>query len=109
MGDGAAANVIMSEEALNKYGVTPLARIVSWGVAAVEPTLMGVGPVEAVRTALKRARLELDDIDILELNEVGTVLVWWNMLADLYSGFRSAVDRGAERTWILKRESQYVR
>jgi len=69
MGDGAAANVVMSEEALKRYGVKPLARIVSWGVAAVDPNYMGIGPVEAVRTALKRASLKLDDIDLIELNE----------------------------------------
>jgi len=69
MGDGAAANVIMSGDALEKYGVKPLARIVSWGIAAVEPTLMGIGPVEAVREALARAHLSLDELDIIELNE----------------------------------------
>lgn len=70
MGDGAAANVVMSGDALEKYGVKPLARIVSWGVAAVEPHLMGIGPVEAVRMALARAKLSMDDMDIIELNEV---------------------------------------
>lgn len=70
MGDGAAANVVMSEEALKRYGVKPLARIVSWGISAVEPTIMGIGPVEAVKQALRRASLKLDEIDIIELNEV---------------------------------------
>lgn len=74
MGDGAAANVVMSEEALKKYGVKPLAKVVSWGVAAVDPNFMGIGPVEAVRMALKRAKLELGDIDLIELNEVSFVL-----------------------------------
>ncbi|KAG8880457.1 hypothetical protein FRB97_000758 [Tulasnella sp. 331] len=69
MGDGAAANVVMSEDALKKYGVTPLARIVSWGVAAVDPNYMGIGPVDAVKQALKRANLALEDIDLIELNE----------------------------------------
>ncbi|KAG8948662.1 hypothetical protein FRC04_009427 [Tulasnella sp. 424] len=69
MGDGAAANVVMSEEALKRYGVKPLARIVSWGISAVEPTIMGIGPVEAVKQALRRANLKLDEIDIIELNE----------------------------------------
>ncbi|KAG8900941.1 hypothetical protein FRC00_010002 [Tulasnella sp. 408] len=59
----------MSEEALKRYGVKPLARVVSWGISAVDPTIMGIGPVEAVRQALKRASLKLDEIDIIELNE----------------------------------------
>lgn len=71
MGDGAAANVIMSEQGLEKYGVTPLAKILSWGVSAVDPIYMGIGPVEAVRMALGRAKLTLEDIDLIELNEVG--------------------------------------
>ncbi|KAG8965166.1 hypothetical protein FRC03_000873 [Tulasnella sp. 419] len=69
MGDGAAANVVMSEEGLKRYSVKPLARVVSWGISAVDPTLMGLGPVGAVRKALEKASLKLDDIDILELNE----------------------------------------
>lgn len=73
MGDGAAANVVMSEEAVKKYGVKPLAKVVSWGIAAVDPNYMGIGPVEAVRTALRRAKLELGDIDLIELNEVSPV------------------------------------
>jgi acetyl-CoA acyltransferase 2 len=75
IGDGAAANVVMSGEALEKYGVKPLARIVSYGIAAVEPHLMGIAPVGAVRTALQRASLKIDDIDIIELNEVSSSLV----------------------------------
>ncbi|KAG9007778.1 hypothetical protein FRB94_001682 [Tulasnella sp. JGI-2019a] len=69
MGDGAAANVIMSEDALKKYGVKPLARIVSWGLAAVDPNYMGIGPVEAVRSALRKGNLSLEDMDLIELNE----------------------------------------
>ncbi len=69
MNDGAAACVIMSESAVKKYGVKPLARIVAFAAAGVEPEFMGVGPVKAVPKALKRAGMSLSDIDIVELNE----------------------------------------
>ena len=67
--DGAAANVIASEEALTKYNLKPLARIVSYGVTGCEPSLMGIGPVEASRVALKRAGLSIADMDLIEVNE----------------------------------------
>lgn len=67
--DGAAANVVASDEAVKRYGLKPLARIVSYGVTACEPTIMGIGPVEATKMALKRANLTLDDIDLFEVNE----------------------------------------
>lgn len=67
--DGAAANVIASEDALTKYGLKPLARIVSYGVTGCEPSLMGIGPVEASRVALKRAGLTIADMDLIEVNE----------------------------------------
>ena len=58
-----------SEEAVNKHGLKPMARIVSWGVVGVDPTIMGIGPVPAIKQALERAELTLDDIDLFELNE----------------------------------------
>ena len=67
--DGAAANVIASEEAVKKYGLKPLARVVSYGITACEPSIMGIGPVEATRLALSRAGLSIADMDIIELNE----------------------------------------
>ncbi|WFC94857.1 acetyl-CoA C-acyltransferase [Malassezia brasiliensis] len=67
--DGAAANVVASEEALTKYNLKPLARIVSYGVTACEPSLMGIGPVEASRLALKRAGLSIANMDLIEVNE----------------------------------------
>ena len=69
LNDGAAAMLVVSADAINKYGLTPKARIVSSGVAGVEPNIMGIGPVAATQLALKRARLTLADIDIIELNE----------------------------------------
>lgn len=69
--DGAASLVIAGEEALN--GRKPLARIVSWGVAGVDPAVMGIGPVPASRIALKRAGLSIDDIDLVEINEAFAV------------------------------------
>ncbi|ORY94713.1 Thiolase, N-terminal domain-domain-containing protein [Syncephalastrum racemosum] len=67
--DGAAALIVASEDAVNKYGLKPLARVVSWQASAVEPTLMGLGPVPAIQGALKRAKLELSQMDLIEVNE----------------------------------------
>ncbi len=69
LNDGAAAVYILSGNALNKYGVTPKARIVSSAVVGVEPRIMGIGPVGATHKALAKAGLTLNDIDIIELNE----------------------------------------
>lgn len=67
--DGAAALVIASASAVKTHGWTPLTRIVSWGVAGVDPSIMGIGPCPAIRTALKRAGLSLSDISLVEINE----------------------------------------
>ena len=69
LNDGAAAILLASEDAIKKYDLKPKARIVSSGVAGVEPRIMGIGPVEASNMALKRAGLTMKDIDIIELNE----------------------------------------
>jgi acetyl-CoA acetyltransferase family protein len=69
LNDGAAAILLASDEAILKYKLNPKARIVSSGVAGVEPRIMGIGPVEAANMALRRAGLTMKDIDILELNE----------------------------------------
>lgn len=67
--DGAAATLIVSEDALKQYNLTPKAKIISAAAVGVEPRIMGIGPVEAARKALKRANLTWDNIDIIELNE----------------------------------------
>jgi 3-oxoadipyl-CoA thiolase len=69
LNDGAAALLIASEEACREHGLEPLARVVGTAVAGVEPRVMGLGPVPAVRTLLDRAGLALDDVDLFELNE----------------------------------------
>ena len=69
LNDGAAATIIASAEAVKKYNLKPLARIVSSAVVGVEPRIMGIGPVEATNKALVKAGLTLDQIDIIELNE----------------------------------------
>jgi acetyl-CoA acyltransferase len=69
LNDGAAATIIASEEAIKKYKLKPLARIVSSAVVGVEPRIMGIGPVEASNKALAKAGLTMDDIDVIELNE----------------------------------------
>jgi acetyl-CoA C-acetyltransferase len=69
LNDGAAAVVIMSDTRAGELGLTPLARIVSTGVTALSPEIMGLGPVEASRQALQRAGMSIDDIDLVEINE----------------------------------------
>lgn len=69
LNDGAAALVIMSDTKARELGLTPLARIVSTGVSALSPEIMGYGPVEASRQALRRAGLGIGDIDLVEINE----------------------------------------
>ncbi|QKW50273.1 acetyl-CoA C-acetyltransferase [Streptomyces buecherae] len=69
LNDGAAALVIMSDTKARELGLTPLARIVSTGVSALSPEIMGYGPVEASRQALARAGLTIGDIDLVEINE----------------------------------------
>ncbi len=69
LNDGAAATIIASDEAVKKYNLNPLARIVSSAVVGVEPSIMGIGPVEATKSALEKAGLTLDQMDIIELNE----------------------------------------
>ncbi len=67
--DGGAAVVVMPLNEAEKRGLKPLGRIVSWGIAGVDPKIMGSGPVPASRIALKKAGLSLDDIDLIEVNE----------------------------------------
>lgn len=69
LNDGAAATIIASEDAVKKYGLKPMARIVSSAVVGVEPRIMGIGPVEASNKALVKAGLTMEDMDIIELNE----------------------------------------
>ncbi|MFG1737293.1 acetyl-CoA C-acetyltransferase [Micromonospora chalcea] len=69
LNDGAAAVVIMSAERASELGLTPLARIVSTGVTGLSPEIMGLGPVEASKQALKRAGMTIDDVDLVEINE----------------------------------------
>jgi acetyl-CoA C-acetyltransferase len=69
LNDGAAAVVVMSDTRAAQLGLTPLARIVSSGVTGLNPEIMGMGPVEASRQALKRAGMSIDDIDLVEINE----------------------------------------
>ncbi|WP_448315170.1 acetyl-CoA C-acetyltransferase [Streptomyces sp. CO7] len=69
LNDGAAALVIMSDTKARELGLTPLARIVSTGVSGLSPEIMGLGPVEASRQALKRAGMSVSDVDLWEINE----------------------------------------
>ena len=67
--DGAAAILLASGEAVEKYGLKPMAKLVSWGQGGVDPKIMGVGPVPASRQAMAKAGLKIEDIDLVEANE----------------------------------------
>jgi len=69
LNDGAAAVVVMSDTRAKDLGIKPIARVVSTGLSALEPEFMGLGPIDASRQALKRAKMTIDDIDIVEINE----------------------------------------
>ncbi|KJH42049.1 acetyl-CoA C-acetyltransferase [Dictyocaulus viviparus] len=67
--DGAAAMVIAGNEAVEKYGLKPLVRVVSYATVGCDPTIMGIGPAPAIRQILSKTGLRIDDIDIFEVNE----------------------------------------
>ncbi|MBI4241081.1 MAG: thiolase family protein, partial [Candidatus Rokubacteria bacterium] len=69
IGDGASACVVMEARRAERMGLTPLARVLATAAAGVHPTIMGIGPIPAVRKVLKKAGLTLDQIDLIELNE----------------------------------------
>jgi acetyl-CoA acetyltransferase family protein len=67
--DGAAAVLLVSEDALQRYNLKPMARVVASAVAGVDPSVMGLGPIPATRKVLERAGLTIGDLDLIELNE----------------------------------------
>jgi len=69
IGDGAAAVVISSDAWAERNGVRPIGRLVAWGIAGVDPSIMGIGPAPAARKALEKAGLSLDDMDLVDINE----------------------------------------
>jgi acetyl-CoA C-acetyltransferase len=69
LNDGAAAAVVMSRARADELGITPIARVLSTGVTALEPELMGLGPIESSRQALARAGMTIGDVDVVEINE----------------------------------------
>jgi acetyl-CoA C-acetyltransferase len=69
LNDGAAAAVVISQTRAEELGIEPLARIISTGVSALEPELMGLGPIDSTRQALDRAGMTIDDVDVVEINE----------------------------------------
>jgi acetyl-CoA C-acetyltransferase len=69
LNDGAAAAVVMSRARADELGITPIARVLSTGVTALEPELMGLGPIESSRQALRRAGMSMGDVDLVEINE----------------------------------------
>ena len=73
LNDGAAATIIASSSAVEKYSLKPLAKIVSSAIVGVEPRIMGIGPVKATNKALAKAGLNMEDIDVIELNEAFAV------------------------------------
>ena len=75
LNDGAAAVVVMSDTRAKELGLQPLARIVASGVSALNPEIMGLGPIDACRQVLDRAGMEMSDIDLVEINEAFAVQV----------------------------------
>jgi acetyl-CoA C-acetyltransferase len=69
LNDGSAAMLLASDNAVSKYGLKPLARLISMAVAGVDPAIMGIGPVPATQKALKRAGISMGNVDLIELNE----------------------------------------
>ena len=69
LNDGAAAIIVASAEAVEKYGLKPMAKLIGWGQGGVDPKIMGVGPVPACNQAMKKADLKIEDIDLVEANE----------------------------------------
>lgn len=67
--DGAASLIVAGQKAVQENNLKPIARVVSWGVAGVDPTIMGIGPVPAIKKALDRAKLTIQDLDLVEVNE----------------------------------------
>jgi acetyl-CoA C-acetyltransferase len=87
---GATMMMLMSEEKTKEYGLEPMAKIISMGWAAVDPTLMGLGPIPASRMALEHAGMEVDDIDYWEINEAFAI-VTINTIKEL--GIKDAEDK----------------
>ena len=75
LNDGAAAVVVMSDTRAAELGIKPLARIVARSVSSLNPEIMGLGPIDAIRKVLERAELTIDDIDLFEINEAFAVQV----------------------------------
>jgi len=69
LNDGAAAAVLVSDAVAEREGLTPRARIIGTAVSGVDPSVMGVGPIEAIRTVLRRANISIDEVDVVEFNE----------------------------------------
>ncbi|TMG28078.1 MAG: acetyl-CoA C-acyltransferase [Chloroflexi bacterium] len=69
LNDGAAAVVVMSDRKAKELGIKPIARVISTGLSALEPEFMGLGPIDASKQALKRAKMTIEDVDIVEINE----------------------------------------
>jgi len=94
--DGASMTVIMSEEKMNELGAKPLAELVAFSQHGVEPAVMGLGPVGAIRKVLKKANMKLTDIELLELNEAFAVQSLGVMMA-------LEKEHGVSREWLMER------
>lgn len=115
--DGGAANIVVSEEALKRFGIKPLAKVLSYHVVAVEPSIMGIGPVEAIRGALKKAGLTIEQIDLFDVSPFvsSTIFLLQTNHTDIIvqqQGQRSfccTMAFSSEGTWITKRQDQRFR
>jgi acetyl-CoA C-acetyltransferase len=97
LNDGAAAMVLASKEAVKKYGLTPLAEVVAYSQAALDPSVMGLGPVPAIRKLLAKSGLKLSDMELIELNEAFAAQSL-GVLKELSEEHGESVDELLERT-----------
>ncbi len=102
MSDGAAGVLLASEQAIKDYGLTPLARFVSFSVAGVRPEVMGIGPIAAIPKALKQAGLTKDQLDWIELNEAFAAQAL-AVIRDSWTGPVARSTRSAARSrWAIR-------
>ncbi len=67
--DGAGAVILASEDAVNKHGLQPLVRLVGYSVAGVDPTIMGIGPADAIKMMMSKVKMDLKDVDLVEVSD----------------------------------------
>ena len=102
--DGAGSILLASEEAIKEHNLVPMCRIVSYGIAGVDPSIMGIGPVPAIQQALKKANLTIEDMDRIEINEAFAaqfLVSYWNNMYLILCIINRLVKKNLDLIWIL--------